>query len=484
MTTISNIDENKINIIVERVINKIKEEQRKCIVSHAVNESPSIQNKDVFEGINSAVKAAIKAQKELITLSVEKRKDIIIEMRRVCRENVETISRLALEETQMGRFEDKMNKNLLVINKTPGIEDLKPVAFSGDDGLTIVERAPYGVIGSITPSTNPSETIINNGIGMFAGGNAVVFNPHPQAKKVSIYTVNLLNNAIVSNGGPENVFSTIAEPTIESAGELMKHKGVDLLVVTGGPGVVKAAMESGKKVIAAGPGNPPVLVDETANLDKAARDIVSGTSLDNNIVCVVEKEIIVVDSIADELKKLLIKNNAFELNESQLKRLMKVIFEGTGESGKPGLINKRLVGKNASVIMKEINVDIPDEIRIVFAEVDADHPLVLTEQLMPVIPIVRVKNASDGIELAKKVEHNFRHTAVIHSRNIETLSRMAKVMNTAIFVKNGPSYAGLGMGGEGFTSFTIASPTGEGLTSAKHFTKERRCVLVDYFRIV
>ena len=200
-------------------------------------------------------------------------------------------------------MKNKLRKNRLVIDKTPGVEDIEPQAFSGDDGLTIQERAPFGVIGSITPCTDPSETIICNGIGMIAGGNTVVFNPHPSAKKTSIFTVNLLNKAVISAGGPANLFTTVAAPTIESAQNLMKHPDIRLLVVTGGPAVVSVAMKSGKRVIAAGPGNPPVVVDETADLEKAAREIVASASCDNNIICVVEKEIIVTGGAAVGLKK-------------------------------------------------------------------------------------------------------------------------------------------------------------------------------------
>ena len=333
---------------------------------------------------------------------------------------------------------------------------------------------------------NPLATITSNSIGMIAAGNAVVFNVHPGAKGVSCHLVTLLNEAIVKEGGPYNLLCAMAEPTIESAGELMKHRGVALLVVTGGPGVVKAAMGSGKKAICAGPGNPPAVVDQTADLVKAARDLVLGAGFDNNVVCTDEKEILAVESIADRLKAEMKKNGAFELSPSQSEAVTRVALPqaaiaGPGKHSPP---NKELVGKDPVVIARAAGIDVPPDTRILLMDVPVDHGMVWSEQLMPVIPLVRMKNVDDAIDLAVRVEHGFRHTASIHSHDIEKLSKMAKVMNCSLFVKNGPNYAGLGEGGAGFASFTIASPTGEGMTRARTLTRERRCTLVDYFRII
>ena len=347
-----------------------------------------------------------------------------------------------------------------------------------------MESAPYGVIAAITPTTNPTSTIICNTIGMVAAGNSVVFNVHPNSTNVCCLNIQLINKAIVNAGGPPNLVTGIAKPTIESAQQLMTHKGVRLLVVTGGPGVVKAAMASGKRAICAGPGNPPVVVDETADIQKAAADIVFGASLDNNIICTDEKEVFVVDSVADELLRAMQVNKTFLLNQSQLQQIEKVIFTDMRGPRKPGVINKKFIGKSANVILEQIGVNVDNSVRLVVADVDVDHPLIWTEQMMPVLPVARVRNADEGIDLSVKAEHGFRHTASMHSKNIEKLSKMARAMNCSIFVKNGPNAAGLGYGGEGYCSFSIASPTGEGLTGPHSFTRVRRCTLVDYFRIV
>jgi acyl-CoA reductase-like NAD-dependent aldehyde dehydrogenase len=384
----------------------------------------------------------------------------------------------------MGRPEDKAKKNLLVATNTPGTEDLPAQAWTGDHGLTLIERAPYGVIGAITPSTNPTSTIICNSIGMIAAGNSVVFNAHPGAKSCSAQTIQLLNRAIVAAGGPPNLIVAVREPTIESAQYLMKHPGIRLLVVTGGPAVVRVAMNSGKKSVCAGPGNPPVVVDETADIEQAARDIISGASFDNNIVCVLEKEIVVVASIADQLKAAMQAHGAHEITPWELKRLEKVIFREVHEPPEESVVNKAWVGRDASRILKEIGVGVGDNVRLALAEVERNDTLLWTEQLMPVMPLVRVANADEAIDLAVALEGGRRHTAVMHSKQLDNLSRMAREINCSIFVKNGPSLAGLGFGGEGYTSFSIASPTGEGLTSAKDFSRVRRCTLVDSFRIV
>ena len=482
------IDEQRINAIVQKVVAELRQERnngrRDLTDTSSVGRQNLMDTPGVFADIDSAIAAARIAHQQLIALPVARRDVIISQMRQAARENAQVLAYEAWQETGMGRYEDKIEKNLLVADKTPGTEDLKPIVFTGDHGLALIERAPYGVIGAITPSTNPTSTILCNAIGMVAAGNAAVFNCHPGAKKVSAHTIQILNQAIVRAGGPPNVITTTPEPTIESAQYVMKHPAINLLVVTGGPGVVEVAMNSGKKAVCAGPGNPPVVVDETADMEQAARDIIKGASFDNNIICVLEKEIIAVDAIADRLKAVMLARGVAELSLEQLNRLMKVILQEDHGPGKHGVINKAFVGKNVSVILKEIGLRVDDQVRLAIAEVDRSHQLVWTEQLMPIIPLVRVASADEAIDLARQVEQGMGHTAVMHSKHLDHLSRMAREINTSIFVKNAPAVAGLGFGGEGYTSFSIASPTGEGLTSAKDFSRVRRCTLVDTFRIV
>jgi propionaldehyde dehydrogenase len=438
----------------------------------------------IFDTVEAAVEASKKAACECARLSLEDRRRIIGALRNTVLNNLEMISRLAVEETGMGRVGDKILKNRLAALKTPGIEALTTDALSGDDGLTLTELAPYGVICSIIPSTNPTETVINNGIGMFAAGNSVVFNPHPGAKRVSTRMIELLSKTVEDNGGPRNVFAAVREPTIETATALMYHPDVRLLVVTGAEGVVNAAMKTGKKVIGAGPGNPPAVVDETADIPKAAQDIVNGASMDNNIICTDEKVTVVVESVADELIREMEKAGGYLASANQVRLLESTLYADPPPRQAHTPPIRRFIGRDAAVILSEIGVRDPGDPRLVLCDVPTDHPFAWSEMLMPVMPVVRVPDVDTAIRYAKDIEAGRRHTASMHSKNIDKLSEMAYEMNCSIFVKNGPNYAGLGYGGEGHTSFTIASPTGDGLTNARSFTRLRRCTLVGAFRIV
>jgi acyl-CoA reductase-like NAD-dependent aldehyde dehydrogenase len=340
------------------------------------------------------------------------------------------------------------------------------------------------VVAAITPTTNPTSTIINNTIAIVSAGNALVFNVHPNAKHVSAENIRLLNRAIVASGGPENLVTAIPEPTIESAKELMHHPDVRLLLVTGGPAVVREALKTDKRAVTAGPGNPPAVVDQTADVEKAGRDIVAGASFDNNVICTDEKTAIVVDTVADRLVRAMSQSGSYVLKEHELRRLERVIFTELGPPGKPGHVNPAWIGKDAAVILREIGLRVDDGVRLAVAEVPREHSLVWTEQMMPVLPVVRVPGVEQAIDLAVRSEHGFRHTASIHSTNVETITRMARAMNCSIFVANGPNYAGLGEGGEGFCSFSIASPTGDGLTRPRTFSRERRITVVGALRIV
>ena len=437
----------------------------------------------IFATVDEAARAARAAQPVFAALPLTTRSAIIAGIRETMRINGDALAKSAHEETGLGRYEDKIVKNRLVTERTAGIEDLAPTAITGDHGLTLIEPAPFGVIGAITPSTNPTSTIICNAIGMLAAGNAVVFCVHPLAKRCSMETVALLNEAITKNGGPPNLVTCLSDPSIETAQEVMRHPLIRLLVVTGGGAVVKAAMASGKRAICAGPGNPPVVVDETAHLEKAGRDIVLGASTDNNIICTDEKEVLVVDRAADALIKAMQAAGAVVVERSRLTALENLIFAKAPGPRGHGTMNHDLIGKNASVILSRLGINVPDSTRLAIVEVGEDHPLLWSEQMMPIMPVCRMPDADRAITMAIEMEGGNRHTAVMHSTHLDRLSRMARACDCSIFVKNGRSQAGLGLDGEGYCSFTIASPTGEGLTGPRSFSRWRRCVLVDHFRI-
>ncbi|MBS4534535.1 aldehyde dehydrogenase EutE [Clostridium sp. D2Q-14] len=460
---------------IEKIVNIVLEK----INTEGYYEERKSSNNGVFSDMNMAIEAAYRAQKIFFEdYSLEDRSRIIQAMREDLMENVEILAKLGVNDTGMGRYEDKLVKNKLTIEKTPGVEDLKAEIYSGDLGLALIEFSPYGVIGAITPSTNPSETVICNSIGMIAAGNSVVFSPHPGAKNISMKTIGIINNSIKRAGGPENLVVTVDDPSIENAQKMMSHEKVKMIVATGGPGVVKSAMSKGKKAIGAGAGNPPALVDETADIEKAAKDIIDGCSFDNNLPCIAEKEVIVVESVADYLIFSMKKENVYYLdNKKDIDNLVNIVFD------KQGNLNRKYVGKDAKFILNSAGIKCDEDVRVVIMEVERNHPFVLEELMMPILPIVRVKDIGEGINLAVSVEQGNRHTAVMHSKNIDNLTRFARKVETTIFVKNAPSFAGIGYGGEGYATFTIAGPTGEGLTSARSFARKRKCSLVGGFSI-
>ncbi|MBL3609289.1 aldehyde dehydrogenase family protein [Rhodovulum sulfidophilum] len=434
----------------------------------------------VFATMDEAIAAAELAQRQYLFCTMAARKQFIDGIREVILSNgtLERISHMAAEETGMGNPAHKIIKNRLACEKTPGIEDLTTAAVSGDDGLTLVEYSPFGVVGAITPTTNPTETIICNSIGMLAAGNSAVFSVHPRATKVSLLTIKLINRKLATLGAPANLVVTVQTPSIDNTNAMMAHPKVRMLVATGGPGIVRTVMSTGKKAIGAGAGNPPVVVDETADIEKAARDIVNGCSFDNNLPCIAEKEVIAVNQIADFLISEMQKCGAYLIKDpAVVKQLEGVVIN---EKGGP---KTSCVGKSAAHLLGLIGITVGDDVKVILTEADKDHVFVREELMMPVLPVVRAPSVDDAIDLAVELENGNRHTAMMHSTNVRKLTKMAKLIQTTIFVKNGPSYAGLAVGGEGYATFTIAGPTGEGLTSPKSFARKRKCVMVEALNV-
>lgn len=437
----------------------------------------------VFYDADSAVTAARAAFEQLRDRSMADRKQIIDIIRRISIEQCEELGLMEMEETKIGRPEHKIAKLKTLGEQTPGVEFLETKAFSGDHGLAIIERAPFGVIGAITPVTHSLPTITGNAVSMIAGGNAVVFNPHPSGKLVATEGVRRFNQAIAEEVGIDNLICVIAEPTLETAEALFKHPGIALICVTGGPAVGRAALNSGKRAIVAGPGNPPVVVDETADLDLAARSIIAGGAYDNNLLCIAEKEVFVVDSVFDAMMEAMRRAGAVQLSASQIDQLTSKAIVKVGDDQHDAAC-KDYIGKDASVLAAAVGLSVPPSCELIFGETDEHHPFVSVEQMMPFIPFVRARDVDHAIAMAKKYEHGFRHTAIIHSRNVRNMTKMGRELDTTLYVKNGPCMAALGLGGEGYLSFSIAGPTGEGVTTPTTFTRERRCSMVDELRVV
>ena len=466
------LNEEDLRKIIEEVVKNLEEYRPQKDLS----EGP------VFETFDEAIQEATKAQSIFQGLGLEKREGIIAAIREVSRMNARRWAEMAVSETKMGRVEDKVLKNLLSANKTPGVEDLHSISYTGDKGLTLVEYAPFGVVAAITPSTNAVATIISNAIAILAAGNSIVFSPHPAAKNCVQDAIKIINQAIISAGGPKNLITTIFNPTQESTKYLLCHEKINMSMVTGGPAIVKVAMTAGKprKTIAAGPGNPPIVVDETADIKNASSQIVYGCGFDNNVLCIAEKEVILVEKIKRDFIEEMRKNPyAYELNSNQIDALAKIAIP---EPGKEPKLNRDFVGRNPSIIAKAIGLNISDEIRVLWALTSNDHPFVISEQLMPVLPITSARNFEEAVELAYKVEWESHHTSGLYSMNVENMTKMGRRMRCSIFVKNACTLYGLGMG-EGYASMSIGTPTGDGITKPTHFTRPLQCSLVGYFRI-
>ena len=478
--------------VIDEIVGRIVSEMKPTGASAPLGAYDATQSKGrrfigIYEKMEDAIEAASAGYKAVRAMSVAEREKLITAIREMTREEAPIMAEIGVAETKMGRVDHKTAKHLLVADKTPGTEDITSAVRTGDYGLTLTEPAPFGVVGSITPSTNPSETVLCNSIGMIAAGNGVVFNPHPGAIATSNYAVDLVNRASARVGGPRVLVASVVKPTMDTAKVMQTHPAIRLLVCTGGPGVVKAVLSSGKKAIGAGAGNPPVIVDDTADIRKAARDIIDGCTFDNNLPCIAEKEVFAFASIADELIDGMKAAGAYMLSDAEAEALSKIVMQDV-KNPKTGITKKTVsrdcVGRDAAVLLGKIGVKAPAGVRCLIYETDFSHMFVQHELMMPILPIVRVRDIDEAIDLAVKAEHGNRHTAHMHSKNIDHLTRFARAVETTIFVKNAPSYAGIGFGGEGHTTFTIAGPTGEGITSARSFTRQRRCVMADSFRII
>jgi aldehyde dehydrogenase len=439
-------------------------------------------NAGVFENVDEAVAAATAAQRRFEALGLDARRKAVDCVRKICVQRAVELGREEFEETQIGRLPHKIEKLIVAGEKTPGVEFLRTSAFAGENGVALEEFAPFGVVGIITPVTHSLPTLAGNAINLLASGNALVCNPHPSGARIACKGVQLFNQAIEAAIGIGNLLTIIAQPTLESAQAIFDHRDVRLLCVTGGPAVGRAALRSPKRAIVAGPGNPPVVVDETADLENAAKSIVAGAAYDNNLLCIGEKEVFTVASIFDELLGAMTRYKAVRLSPPQIAALTKAAFV-IGEDKKPH-VHKDFIGKDAAVLAKAAGVNVAADTELLFGETDETNPFVPEEQMMPFVPFVRVPDVDTAIALAKKHEHGFRHTALIHSRNLETITRMGREMNTTIYVQNGPSMAGLGLGGEGYLSFSIATPTGEGVTTPLTFTRIRRSSTIGALRVV
>jgi aldehyde dehydrogenase len=436
----------------------------------------------IFDKVDDAVAAASEAQKKFVRLSLDDRDAIVKLVKQLAKDNAQPWGRMEFEETKIGRLDHKIEK-LEILELVPGVEALKTNAYSGSNGLCLEEFAPFGVIGIITPVTHSVPTLTANVINMVASGNSIVCNAHPSGAGCAAHAVREYNRAINRKYGIEHLITIINPPTLRTAEELFHHRGVSLLVVTGGPAVARAALKASKRAIVAGPGNPPVVVDETACLKNAAESIVKGGAYDNNLLCIGEKQVFVVESVFDKLMQQMERAGGSILSDRQIDTLTKKAFTIGEKDNKPH-VNKDYVGKDATWLAEQAGTRVAPATQLLVGETSFEHPFVQEEQMMPFVPFVRVRNADEAIDRAIESEHGFRHTAIIHSRNTDTITKFARRSNVTVFVANGPCMAGLALGGEGFLSYSIATPTGEGITSPLTFTRYRRVMMTGSMRTI
>lgn len=469
-------------MIDEKLVSKVVSEVLTRLQSQGAPAKSAASRFGVYDSMGDAVEAADRSFQALRAKGITARKQAINVIRRLCVAKAKEWGEIEFAETKIGRLDHKIEKLKICGDLVPGVEFMERHAFSGDFGLTVIDFAPWGVIGAVTPSTHSVPTLTGNAINMIASGNSVVFNTHPAAAKCAAVAIKAYNEAIFQETGISDLLTTVIKPTLETFDEMCRHDLVRLLCVTGGPAVVAAAMKTGKRAICAGPGNPPVVVDETANIDAAARAIIQGASYDNNLLCIGEKQVFVVESVADKLIAAFKNAGAVQLTTAQVAQLTEKAFvfpKGQGAGCGHPSVNRDLVGRDAAVLAQAIGLNVPASTQLLFGETAADHIFVDEEQMMPFIPIVRVPNVDAAIAASIKTEHGYKHTAMIHSTNIHALTKMAQAVDTTLFIKNGPCMTGLGLGGEGFLSFSIATPTGEGVTTPMTFTRSRRCVMVE-----
>lgn len=446
------------------------------IVARMENDIPANSSR-IFQTVDSAVSAARQAQRNLVMMTLHERQRLIEAMHHEILHKAETLAEMAVKQTGMGNVADKVTKLQLAAKNIPGLEDLKASASTGDAGLTLNEYSPYGVVSALISCRFALETIIGNALSAVAAGNAVIFYPYHAAVGICEQVISCLESAMHRVGAPAHLLSMVKHEGPERMRALILHPDVDMVVACGGNALAEFAMSCGKKAIATGSSHTPVVVDETANIAQAAKDIIAGVSFDHNMSGCAEKVIVAVEDIADYLKHHLIMAGGYMVeSEEEAMRLTDLLIDTTTQKPK---IDYR--AQPASALLKALGKQQPAA--AIIMEVNEGHPLLKVDAVAPVIPLVRVKDVNAAINLACDVEQGNRHTAIMHSKHIDHLTLCARALQTVVFIKNAPSYAAIGLGGEGFTSYAIAARTGEGPTSARHFSRSRRCVLSEGFLI-
>ncbi len=410
------------------------------------------KEENVQKMIGNLVQKANKAQNDLKEFDQEDIDEIVEEMALAAVNNHMELADLAVEDTELGVYEDKVTKNLYSTEYVyDSIKDKKTIGVinENEDEGTVDIAEPKGVIAGITPVTNPTSTTIYKALIALKAGNSIIFAFHPQAQECSAKTAEILHNAAVEAGAPENCIQWIEKPSLEATNSLMEHEEVDLILATGGSGMVKAAYSSGTPAIGVGPGNCPAFVEKSADLKQAINDIVMGKTFDNGTICSSEQSIILNEEIAEEGKELLKEHHAYILNEEETKKVEEVVIDKDPESNTCS-VSVNVVGQPATVIAEKAGIEVPEDTQLLVApleKVGPQEPL-SAEKLSPVLGLYEVQSTEEGIQTALNLVEfgGLGHSAAIHSNNDEVIDEFGRKIPASRVIVNSPSALG-GPGG-------------------------------------
>lgn len=395
--------------------------------------------------IDDLVAKAKEASKEYMKLTQEQVDNIVKQMSMAGLEHHMELAKMAVEETGRGIYEDKITKNMFATeyiyhsikyDKTVGV-----INENEEEGYEEIAE-PIGIIAGVTPVTNPTSTTMFKSLIAAKTRNVIIFGFHPSAQKCSVAAAKILRDAAIKAGAPENCILWIEEPSVTATTLLMNHPGVNLILATGGSGMVKSAYSCGKPALGVGPGNVPCYIDKTAKLKTSVNDLALSKSFDNGMICASEQSVIVDEEIKDEFERLMKKAGCYFLSEEETSRLRNTMFI----KEKDGALNSAIVGQSPYKIAGEAGIEVPKDTKVLVLKengVGIEYPF-SKEKLSPVLAYYIVKNSDEGIDLAEKLIEfgGMGHSAVIHSEDRDTIQKFAETVKVGRIIVNSPSTHG------------------------------------------
>ncbi len=396
------------------------------------------------ETINSLIERGRSAQKEYDNLNQEQINSIIKAMALAGIDKHMELARMAVEETGMGVYEDKVTKNLFATEHV--YHDIKYTKTVGviDENLeeSYYEVAePVGVIAGVTPVTNPTSTTMFKCLIAVKTRNPIIFSFHPKAQNCSAYAAKIMKDAAVKAGAPEGCIGWIEQPSVEATQLLMGHPHVALILATGGANMVEAAYSSGKPALGVGPGNVPCYIEKTAKIKRAVADLILSKTFDNGMICASEQAVIVDDEIAQDVINEMKHQGIYFLNPDEIKRLESIAIDEIKCA-----MNPKIVGQSAESIAKMVDIDVPPGTKVLAAELEGvgpEYPL-SREKLSPILASYRVKDSSEGIRKCEEMTEfgGLGHSAVIHSENEDVIRKFSERVRTGRLIVNSPASHG------------------------------------------